>query len=316
MSFLKDNYMEEIDSTENIQVDSSEETKVQKTDTSQTQHVPDILVNEKAVVTTDNLNIRNLPSLDGTIIDNIYFGNVVTIYAIRDYKNTINGEYNCWYKLSNTEEIWANALYIKRFPFFINSDEYIDWSHVFYEYPSRAIIKINNFNEFNGKYYFTIIHGYSDEPNELDVEMNTMISIDDIHFTILNNNYDNLYKIVNENIYKINEKLFPTITYDEYLASGGIYEKLGYKAFYSYINPAYGGFIKKLEIKDKEERFICGLRLGEKRSYLEKIFGFPTEIKYDKSDNIIFSYSLFNDEFVRFKIENDEITIIEWEFYQ
>jgi hypothetical protein len=306
--------MEEINSSENIQVDFTEETQEQKIDSSQTQRVTDILVNEKAVVITNNLNIRNSPFLNGTIIDKFYFGKIVTIYAIRDYQNIINGEYNCWYKLSNTEEVWANALYIKKFPFFINSDENFYSSNLLYNSNFKHIIKINNITENNGIKYFNIIHGYNGD--ELEIEMDIKFSIDAYHFTILDNYYDNLYKIVNENIYTIKDKIFPMIIPDKYLIeTDDIYEMPGYKVICHVMSSKYGGFIRKIEITNKEEHFICGLQLGEKRSYLEKIFGIPTEIIYDEYNELILSYRVFPDEYIRFIIENDGITSIEWETY-
>jgi hypothetical protein len=295
------------------EMDSTEETQVQKIDFLQTQRVPNILLNEKAVVITDNLNIRNAPSLNGTIIDKYHFGKIVIIYAIRDYKNTINGEYNCWYKLSNAEEVWANALFIKRFPFFINSVEK--------DYQDSSItIEINNIEQIGSKYYFSI-YLLPDSENSIQIEINKTILVNDLHFNIIDNNYDNVYKLTYENMRKLKIELLPIIIQEKYLvegtfgSSGSTYHMPGYKARYLVWD---NGFISKLEISNKDEYFLSGLRIGEKSSYLEKILGFPAEIRYSESYNPIWIYlTSFNNNHVpqtiSFEIENENIVNIKWE---
>jgi hypothetical protein len=281
--------------------------------------VPNILVNEKAVVITDNLNIRNSPSLDGTIIDKYYFGKIVTIRAIRDYKNSINGEYNCWYKLSDTEEVWANALFIKRFPFFINSIEKDNSAGIYGILSTSITIEINDIIEIDRKYYFSI-YFLPDRTNKLQIEMDKTILVNNLHFNIIDNNYDNLYKSTYENMNELINELHPIIIQEEYLIQStvgrsGIYYMPGYKADYT---TAFGGFITKFEVSNEDQYFFCGLRIGEKSSYLEKIFGFPTEIIYNESHNPIWVYrtSPYYEHMPQnlcFEIENNQIIIIKWE---
>jgi hypothetical protein len=288
---------------------------VQKIDFSQIQLVPNILVNEKAVVITDNLNIRNAPSLNGTIIDKYHFGKIVTIYAIKDYRNTINGEYNCWYKLSDTEEVWSNALFIKRFPFFINSAENIILDD---RWNISTTIEINDIIEINSKYYFGI-YLLPDRTNKLQTGIDKTILINDLHFNIIDNNYSNLYKSTYENMKELIDELHPIIIQEEYFVEsipfadgGGIYYMPGYKAEY---NDIWG--ISKLEITNKEQNFFYGLRIGERKSYLEKIFGLPMEIKYSGYNNPIWVYRTsphyhHSPYTLSFEIENEQILNIIW----
>ena len=315
--------MQELDTTGFIQA--------QDTDVQQARHIIGVPVYEKAVIITDNLNIRNSPSFESAVVDKYYFGTVVSIYAIMDYGDVVNGEYNCWYKLSDTQEIWANSLYIKRFPFIVGSVESKwDYAYIPYTIEINDVIKTDMLNtaEENGGYRFKLLFlPYIHEALHVKIEKTILIdgfrineSKGGLHFEIIYNKYDNLHKLVNENMLQLKKRLQPIIMQEKYLVEGvlgvpdSVYSMPGYKVYYTAME---AGLINKMDVSTENERFLYGLRVGEKSSYLEKVLGSPIEIRYSERDNQVFYYitsldNAYAPEILTFEIENGKIINIGW----
>jgi len=262
---------------------------------------------DKAIIIADKLNVRDDSSFTGNIIDKYSFGKEVTIYATRDFGNVINNEYNCWYKLSNTEDVWANSLYVRRFPIYISSEEKVKDS--FYDrYTSKAFIEIIDIIETNNKKYFIIGYGGSNYDKFQKIEIGSLLIVDDFHYNIIDNKFDNLFKL-SENMCQIVEKL--SIIKKEYLIKGEFektdseYYFSGYRAIYHVLN---SGFIKGLKITNKDEWLSFGLRIGTDSSYLEELFGAPTEKEYNESNNLVWYYYesyLYNTNMIYFEIDDN-----------
>jgi hypothetical protein len=76
---------------------------------------------EKGIIFTENLRIRNNPSLNADII-NTRSCCAVTIYDKSGTKEFKNGIFDYWYKISENENQWVNAFYVAIFPIFFNFD--------------------------------------------------------------------------------------------------------------------------------------------------------------------------------------------------
>jgi hypothetical protein len=270
---------------------------------------------EKAIVIANKLNVRDTSSFTGNVIDQYNFGKEVTIYVIRDYGNVINDEYNCWYSLSHTENIWVNSLYIKTFPFFVSSEEKKE--DIWNPYVSKSIIQIEDIKKVNNKNVFIICNDYDVYDNSyketLSIEIDSLLIINDLHYNIIDNKYDNLYRLT-EIIEGIAGYLLSRIIQKEYLVegefkdTGSIYYNDGYRATYHILADE---FIRKLEITNENEQFLPGLCIGGKSAYLEKILGTPSEKKYNESGYLTWYY-YGNHSPLYFEIYNDKIISVNW----
>jgi len=271
-------------------------------------------IEEKAIIITDNLSIFDSPSFFGKKINQLAFGSIITIYAIGNNYNLANEQFNYWYKISNTEDLWINALFVKKFPFYVNSEEKGRWNE-FHE----VNILINDIN--NGEYLINIPLR---KEEEINIEVNKNIVIElfsfgklvEYNFIIFNSKYDNLCKLLMEYIYDTKRRIQSVIIQNEYLIEGNfmetdsIYYMPGYKAYYTIHNT---GFIKGLEITNKDEEFLFGLRAGESSTYLEILFGPPMDLEYSNSKNLIWVYYILNGIKVYFEIENDRVLSINYQ---
>lgn len=98
---------------------------------------------------TKKLNVRNAPSVKGKTIRQASFGDCFHIWEERGSKMTKDGVYDLWYKISDKEE-WINALYSRKFPFYISSEEKIKIEDRNIEYR-KLIMKIEGYREIDGK---------------------------------------------------------------------------------------------------------------------------------------------------------------------
>jgi len=76
---------------------------------------------ETGFVFSDNLRIRNSPSINGSVISSIS-RKKITIYDKQGTKRMRNGVWDYWYKISEAENHWVNAYYVATFPIFFRYD--------------------------------------------------------------------------------------------------------------------------------------------------------------------------------------------------
>jgi hypothetical protein len=104
---------------------------------------------------TDILNVRDLPSMSGKIIQKSLFGDIFPLYDKKGTGMMENGVVDLWYKISETEEKWVNAFYVRQFPFYIASDsvKHLKDNNDYRIDRSTVIVRINGYEVKDGIKY-------------------------------------------------------------------------------------------------------------------------------------------------------------------
>ncbi len=159
---------------------------------------------ERGIIFTDNLRIRNAPSITGKVIGTcidevvveqngiaeiLYKNKIINIYEKSGTKTMKDGVFDYWYKISDTMNCWINAYYVALFPI------YFRYAPVSGE-EDYKIISIDE----TGLAHYLILDEY-----------NSKNTIEKYDYTL----YDELYKKMRDNSYlrlsefikDINEKL-------------------------------------------------------------------------------------------------------------
>jgi hypothetical protein len=116
----------------------------------QTPEKEPFFISDGCINITKKLNVRNAPSIKGKIIRQASFGDCFHIWEEKGSKITKDGVFDLWYKVSADKEEWINALYARKFPFYISSDEKIKVKDRDIEYR-KLIMKIEGYREIDGK---------------------------------------------------------------------------------------------------------------------------------------------------------------------
>jgi hypothetical protein len=96
-----------------------------------------VFAQEKGIIFTNNLRIRNSPSINAQIIGNcsdkvivqvngknetIYNNKLIYVYDKKGSGRYIKGVWDYWYKISETENYWINGFYVAFFPIYFHYD--------------------------------------------------------------------------------------------------------------------------------------------------------------------------------------------------
>ena len=79
---------------------------------------------------SDNLRVRNQPSLEGKVVKVLPCHTKVTIYDSEGSNRWINDTWDFWYKISDSKDEWVNAYYIGLFPFVVKSPTYYGYQQI------------------------------------------------------------------------------------------------------------------------------------------------------------------------------------------
>jgi hypothetical protein len=101
----------------------------------------------------NNLNIRDAPTVNSNTIRQSSFGDFFYVYDTKGTGVINNGVLDLWYKISFDREEWVNALFVRRFPFYIASDTKLPFSFNNSGWPQRhqVMIKIEAYREIDGE---------------------------------------------------------------------------------------------------------------------------------------------------------------------
>jgi hypothetical protein len=108
-------------------------------------------ISDGCINITKKLDVRDAPTADGKILYQSSFGDCYKVWEERGSKKTENGVFDLWFKISADKEEWINALYAKKFPFFISSSERIDFKNEYNEEYRKMTMKIEGYRETGGK---------------------------------------------------------------------------------------------------------------------------------------------------------------------
>ena len=101
-----------------------------------------------ALTVFDRVNMRDAPSLSGTVVRQAFFGDFFTVYDTSGSRVMENGVLDLWHRVSPDSELWINALFVRLLPFRIATRETVP-------YCGRTL---------NNRMYITII-GYREAPD-------------------------------------------------------------------------------------------------------------------------------------------------------
>jgi len=116
----------------------------------QTSEKEPFFISDGCINITKKLNVRNAPSVKGKTIRQASFGDCFHIWEEKGSKTTKDGVYDLWYKISADKEEWINALYSRKFPFYISSEERLKALSYDGEYR-KLTVKIEGYREIDGK---------------------------------------------------------------------------------------------------------------------------------------------------------------------
>ncbi len=73
---------------------------------------------------SNNLRVRNQPSLEGKVVKVLPCHTKVTVYDSEGSNMWKNGIWDFWYKISDSKDEWVNAYYIGLFPFVVSKPDF------------------------------------------------------------------------------------------------------------------------------------------------------------------------------------------------
>jgi hypothetical protein len=276
---------------------------------------------EKALITTDVLNIRSAPSLNSQVVQKYKFGDIVYIFDERGSGEIIDNELDLWYKISETRNLWMNALYINKFPFFIKSDE-IDTERFERNMAKgvlilgtddeyKCVLKINDCITENNKKYLTGSVVYCPEAPEevfknITVELDYELPVFNTYIKVLDSNYNNMQELSNDIIYITCKEMEKEIiaSYGE-LSDREEYQTSNFFAYYS----KYFGIIR-FSFSTQKYTLKYGIKVGRNLDYIKRILGEPYKI--DGNKLMYKNFTRMNESKIIFETDNDIIISITW----
>ena len=250
-----------------------------------------------AINVFDNVNIRNNPSLAGRVVRQSAFGDYFNIFEKKGSGKIENGVLDFWYKISDDNEEWINALYLREFPFYIGSKETSHFTEGYY--INKLILKVNDckitdekiellikaFGEDKGPLYrlspisyegyIDLQENYSFDPNEYHQQYYNENNLPEFRVSLKGNTFDNFVKYVNE-IKEAGEKA------DQYQDENIILSRN--ISIYDERGSGYNRYI----IIGSEEIQLRGIRIGNTLNDIIAMFGddydyYEDSIIYDGS---------------------------------
>jgi hypothetical protein len=258
---------------------------------------------EKSLVTTDVLNVRDAPSLNGQVVQKYEFGDIVYIFCESGSGEILNNELDLWYKISETGNVWVNALYIKKFPFFIKSEA----EDILY----RCVLKIEDCITENTKKYLTGRIVYGPEAGRvkplgnITLELDYKIPVFDTYINVLDNNYNNLQELSNGFANVASKEMYEELAASYNELSGGKYQTSNFSVEHS----RNRGIIQ-FTLFTQKYTFKYGIRVGRNVNYIKRILGEPYRI--DGNKLTYQTFTRINESIIIFDIDNDIITNITW----
>jgi len=151
------------------------------------------------IVLSNNVKIRDNPSINSNIIREVSFPEVFTIYEITGTGIYNNGILDKWARISNNKSEWINYFFISSFPFVISgNDGFFYGSKDYNTIIIHSIFPRNN----TGNLYFSV-HRNSDSFNDIIKRYHVIVSptiegikVIDNAWTRLFNFCDNFFEYV------------------------------------------------------------------------------------------------------------------------
>jgi hypothetical protein len=243
----------------------------------------------EAFIYKNTINIMDSPSVYGQIIGKHYFGEIVLIYEESGTKELQNGVYDLWYKISQNDNKWINALSFNQFPFYVLSVEKdYDFNPDAYDmsYTYKGIIEIFGYEFVDEKMFLKMYVNMYSTMNiyPLTVEL----EIDDLHYRILDNKYMNFLELVSDfcnirntiGIIKSEFKEENKINYGRY----EFYEEYSTSDFYAFFAiRGSGGLFRELKLLTSRYILKYGINVGLSIDTVIELIGDPHTKTYEEA---------------------------------